>query len=121
MSSHTEQPDLACNLDALTPEQRAHHTTQSPLLFASVMEARALPDGYAFRLPDTPDILARIADFMAHERLCCPFFQFGLTVEQYGSAIWVTLSGPQGVKELIEAEMGGYLPKDVALTAGLRS
>lgn len=117
----SSQPDLACNLDALTPAQREHHTTQSPLLFASVQEAHALADGYTFRLPNAPDILARIADFMAHERLCCPFFQFGLTVEPYSKAIWVSLSGPEGVKDLIEAEMGGYLPQDVALAAGLRS
>jgi hypothetical protein len=120
MSSNTEQ-NLACDLSALTPEQREHHIAQSPVLFASVQEARELPDGYSFRIPDSDNVLAQIADFMAHERLCCPFFNFGVTIEPYGGPIWVSLSGEEGVKELIRAEMGGYLPEAVARAAGLRA
>lgn len=120
MSSNSEH-NLACDLSAFTPQQREHHTTNSPLLFATVQEVRELPDGYSFRLPESSDILAKIADFIAHERLCCPFFNFGVTVEPYGGSIWVSLSGEIGVKELIHAEIGGYLPAAVATAAGLRA
>jgi hypothetical protein len=121
-SSHSDQsPVLACDLSPLTPQQREHHTAQSPLLFASVQEARVLPNGYTFRLPASPDVLVQIADFIAHERLCCSFFNFGVTVEPYGGPIWLSLSGQEGVKALIEAELGAYLPESVALAAGLRA
>lgn len=120
MSSNSEH-NLACDLTAFTPAQREHHIAQAPLLFATVQEARELPDGYSFRLPESHDILAQIADFMAHERLCCPFFKFGLTVESYGGAIWAHLTGEEGVKELIQAEIGVYLPESVARAAGLRA
>lgn len=120
MSSNSERA-LACDLSAFTPEQREHHIAQAPLLFATVQEVRELPDGYSFRVPEAADVLAQIADFIAYERLCCPFFNFGLTVEPYGGAIWIHLSGEDGVKELIQAEMGPYLPEAVAAAAGLRA
>ena len=119
MSSHSEH-DLACDLSALTPEQREHHMAQSPKLFALVQEVRELPDGYSFRLPASV-ALTQITDFIAHERLCCPFFSFGITVEPYGGAIWLSLSGEGGVKALTRAEIMGYLPEGVARAAGLRS
>ena len=121
MSSSNSEHSIACDLTALTPEQRQHHIANSPLLFATVKEVRDLPDGYSFRLAESSGTLAQIADFIAHEKLCCPFFNFGLTIEPYGSAIWLSLSGEEGVKELIRAEIGGYLPQSVASAAGLRA
>jgi hypothetical protein len=121
MSSSNSERSLACDLSALTPQQREHHSIQSPLLFATVQEVSALPDGYRFRLTESPEVLAQVADFIAHERLCCPFFNFGLTVEPYDDVIWLSLSGEEGVKELIQAEIAGYLPESVATAAGLRA
>jgi hypothetical protein len=120
MSSNTEH-NIACDLTALTPEQREHHMTKSPLLLAAVQEIRELPDGYSLRLPASSDTLVKIADYITHERLCCSFFNFGVTVEPYGGPIWFHLSGEEGVKELIRTEMGAYLPEAVATAAGMKA
>jgi len=121
MSSSNTESSITCDLSAFTPAQREHHIATSPLLFAMVQEVRNLPDGYSFRLPEYSDTLAKIADFIAHEKLCCPFFNFGITVEPYGGPIWLSLSGEEGVKELIQTEIGGSLPESVARAAGLQA
>ena len=68
-----------------------------------------MPDGYAFRLPNESDVLLKAAEFIALERLCCPFFGFSLEVEPEGGALWLRLTGREGVKPFIHAEIGGHL------------
>lgn len=108
---------FACDLYALTPEQREHHTQTSPQLFTLVKEIRETEQGYQFRLPADTGVLLQAADFIAHERLCCPFFTFQVEVAAHGSAIWLGLAGVAGVKEFIKAELGEFLPAEVAAAA----
>jgi hypothetical protein len=69
-----------------------------------------LPDGYAFELRNDSDVLLRAAEFISLERLCCPFFRFELQVERDGGSVWLSLTGRDGVKPFIMAEIGEYLP-----------
>jgi len=94
---------IACDLSALTDEQRTHHIITSRNLFASAIEVRSLPNGYAFHLPDEPQTLHNMADFINHDRLCCPFMVFGMEVEPRQGPIWLTLTGGEGVKEYVAA------------------
>ena len=79
-------------------------------LFRAVESIRELPNGYSFRLPTESDVLLTAADFIALERLCCPFFGFGLEIEREGGAVWLSLTGREGVKPFIVAEIGDHLP-----------
>ena len=95
---------FACDMRAMTKEQRTEHAQLARELFAAVKEQRELKDGYAFRLPaerwlDT----ARWADL---ERRCCPFFAFELTSARDGGALWLRVTGKPGVKAFMRAELG---------------
>jgi hypothetical protein len=77
---------------------------------ATVKEVRDLPDGYAFRFPADQATILLVSEFIARERLCCPFFRFELIAEQEDGPLWLRLRGREGVKELIKAELGIQSP-----------
>ncbi|MGI9167336.1 MAG: hypothetical protein ACR2G5_13325 [Pyrinomonadaceae bacterium] len=58
-------------------------------------------------------MLVRTAEFIALERLCCPFFGFAVEVEREGGAVWLILTGREGVKPFIIAEIGDHLTASV--------
>lgn len=90
---------FACNLKALTPEQRTRHARLTRDLLAGVTERRELPDGYAFRIHAA---LSDVGEWIAAERKCCPFFRFRLEVS--GEEEWLSIQGAEGVKQFIAAE-----------------
>lgn len=65
-------------------------------------------------------MLLRAAEFISLERLCCPFFGFALDVAPEGGALWLSLTGRDGVKPFIAAEIGDHLSESVVRPAGLR-
>ena len=104
---------FACDMTAIAPEQRGAHIVAIERLFRSVQDMRELPDGYAFELPNESDVLLTAAQFITLERLCCPFFGFGIEVEREGGSLWLSLTGREGVKPFIMAEIGDHLPPSI--------
>jgi len=98
-----EPSPIACDLTAIDPEQREHHQALSPTLIASADERLELPDGFAWRHPNTTERLMELAVFISNERLCCPFYNFVLEIEPEGGPIWLRLTGRAGVKEALAA------------------
>ena len=101
-----KESPFACVMDAIEPAKRQQHLATARHLFHSVREIRELPNGYGFCLPDESDTLQKIAAFIALEKLCCPFFGFTIEVEPEGGKIWLQLTGREGVKAFIRAEVG---------------
>ena len=97
---------IACDWSALTAEQQERQRSLYRCLRENVREARELDDGYAFRHSPDGDVLLAIAEFVANERLCCPFFDFALTVERGGGPVWLRMTGKGEAKHVLEAEMG---------------
>ncbi|MEW6734223.1 MAG: hypothetical protein AB1489_23050 [Acidobacteriota bacterium] len=97
---------LACNLTALNKEQRERRLQLAKQLQSSVKELRELPDGYAFRLPAEPTICLQAAEFITLESRCCPFLTLTIELEREGGPLWLRLTGQQGVKEFLRAELG---------------
>jgi hypothetical protein len=93
---------LACDLTALDESARAEHERVSESVLGSVTEIREDPEGYAFRLPTQTETIRKAATFIARERLCCPFFDFSLTVERNHGPVWLSVSGREGVKQYVE-------------------
>ena len=62
-----------------------------------------LPDGFAFRFK--PDDYTVITEFVANERLCCPFFRFTLDITPDSGPIWLRITGQEGVKPLLQATL----------------
>ncbi|MDQ3802456.1 MAG: hypothetical protein M3416_01160 [Acidobacteriota bacterium] len=96
-------------MSAIEPGRREQHIARAGQVFRAVTDIRELPRGYAFRLPDEPDVLVRASEFISLEKLCCPFLGFALEVEPEGGPMWLRLTGREGVKAFIREEVGGLL------------
>ena len=111
--SNDQTPEIACNMGALAPDERETHMTNVETVFKAVIATRELEDGYAFRLPLDAPMLHKTTEWMANERLCCPFFTFTLIVNE---EFWLELTGPAEIKDeligMIDTlrEMGSFVP-----------
>ncbi len=113
-SISTNESVIACDLNAIAADQKDQHGVTVRELFSAVQEAKELSDGYAFRLPSESAILIKAAEFIANERLCCPFFEFSIVVTANGGPIWLQLAGNDEVKKMVRAEFGALLSSTVA-------
>lgn len=93
---------FACDMTAIpVAERAAHHAVTRHVIAAATI--REAPDGFIFELPaDEYDVVVR---FVAKERLCCPFLTFVVTVRAEQSQLELRISGPNGAKEFIRAEL----------------
>jgi len=113
MKSHKEKVEgetpgttgLACDLGALAPDEREDHVSNAQAVLSGVEAVRETSDGYAFRLPAEPEVLAGVARFMALERRCCPFFRFALTIEPTQDDAWLELAGGDDVQEYLRTDL----------------
>ncbi len=104
-----KESPFACDMNAIPLEKRGAHIATIEKLFRLVQSKRELPDGYAFELPNESEVLLTAAEFISQERLCCPFFGFALEIEREGGPLWLSLTGRDGVKPFIMAEIGEHL------------
>lgn len=93
---------LVCMLDALTRAERARSAALLGELRAAMVERAELADGWAFRLRDGVS-LPGVAEWIALERRCCPFFRFQLEVDGETGPVWLRLTG-NGVKEFLAGQ-----------------
>jgi hypothetical protein len=96
---------LACDFSALTAEQQERQRVLHRQLRADAKEVVELEDGYAFRHSPDRAVLLAVAEFVANERLCCPFFEFGITVERAGGPVWLRMTGAGKAKRILEAQL----------------
>jgi hypothetical protein len=111
--NQTDSPVFACDLNAIPAGQREQHLTTIQHLFNAVDAVQELDNGYALRLPLEMSMLVQAAEFIANERLCCPFFGSGLEIEPAGTSLWLRLTGVKGVKAFIMAEVGDHIDPSV--------
>jgi hypothetical protein len=104
---------LACDMSAIESNQREQHIATAQHLFRALIDIQELPDGYAFRLPNEPDILLKAVQFISLEKLCCPFLGFTIEVEPEGGPVWLRLTGREGVKAFIREEVSGLLGNSI--------
>ncbi len=104
----TEENELpfACNMKAMTAEQRQRYNELTKRLQIAGQEVKELPDGFAFRLPGDSTTVQEAAEWISYERLCCPFFDFGIDVNRNNGAVWLRLGGREGIKPFIKSEFG---------------
>ena len=99
------EPALACDFTAMDDEQRERYRALRRRLGEYFQEARELEDGYAFR--HSSKVLVALAEYVSLERLCCPFFDFAIEVGHGEDEVWLSMTGPEGAKGILEAAMGG--------------
>jgi len=100
---------FACNRAALTAQARRRHFDElSPALRARKKSVRELRDGFEFEFPPDTATFQLVSEWVAGERLCCPFFDIDLNVEREGGSLWLRLTGREGVKQFIKADFASW-------------
>lgn len=95
---------FACDMTAIPAETRgAHHLLIRRLMTEAVQDIREVPDGLVFRFPAQE--YDAVTEFVGRERLCCPFLTFALEVSAQGGPLRLRLTGAEGVKDFIRAEL----------------
>ncbi len=100
----TVQSKFYCNIKALTPEQRARHKQLSEKLMAARKEMVETEKGYEFQFSPADVSLAELAEWVAAESKCCPFFDFHIDLEREGKLVCLRLTGEEGIKAFIRTE-----------------
>jgi len=96
---------FACDRAALTPEARKRHFDElGPALGAKRKSIRELKDGFEFEFPFDAATFHLVTEWAAGEHLCCPFFDIDVRLEREGGALWLRLTGREGVKQFVKAD-----------------
>ena len=98
---------LACNMNVFTPIQREAHIKTTIELIRAVQGVQEVENGYEFSFPNKTEFISKIAEFIANERLCCPFLNFTLHVPANSETLSLALTGPLGTQEFLQAEFDG--------------
>lgn len=95
---------IACVPGAIPQSERTAHFALLTKLFTSTSRAKSeIPNGYAYRFDASAfDDLAR---WITNERRCCPFLAFSLELAPDDGPITLRLTGPDGSRELLDAEL----------------
>ncbi len=104
VAQQTDPSPFVCNLKAISAADRPRYNDLVKRLRAAIQSRGELHNGYSFAIDAKAVTLPEAAEWMAMERLCCPFLTISLTTSGTSSNWTLTLTGPKGVKPLIEAE-----------------
>src|SRR5579864_3240659 len=105
VGSSTEESPFACDRLALNAEQRKRHFGElGQAVVASIKSVRELPNGYEFEFAPEWSTIQNIGEFVAGERLCCPFFDINIRLEREHGSVWLRFTGREGTKQFIRTE-----------------
>ncbi len=105
---------IACNLKALTSQQRIQLEKLGEHVIAAITASRELHDGYAFRVDPDKASLVDVAQWLDVWRRCCPFYEFQIDFHAADAGLWLSVKGRPGVKEYIPMDsprLAAKLPK----------
>jgi hypothetical protein len=95
----------------LSADDLQRHIENARTLFAAVQEVRPLAEGWALRLADAPDVLERLATFVALNRRCCTHLRHTVAAEAFHGPIWLELyGGGESGRAALAGELEGLLP-----------
>ncbi len=87
-------------------EQRKRYSILVSDLLSRYLELKELPDGYAMRFPNDSVLFTELSEWATLEQLCCPFLTLTLELQLDQGPTWLKLTGKDGVKDFLRAEMG---------------
>jgi hypothetical protein len=100
---HSTTPVIACDLGALSAQERERRAALARALVTGADSVRELADGYALQLRGTETLARESLEWLLLERRCCPFLQLEIELEAEGGPLWLRLRGSSGVKEFLAA------------------
>jgi len=95
---------IACVVSALTEDERKRRFELINIISQKKASVNELEKGYSFEFSDA-DVWTLATEFVILESKCCPFLKFALVWEAENVGIRIEITGPNGVKEFIKAEM----------------
>ena len=105
LNKQAESP-IACDLNALTPAERERRRTLVDALAHAIVGRAELDHGFKLRVDPAKLDLPSLAEGITLERRCCPFLDFRIELAPGDGHGTVALSGDDGVKDFLRAEMG---------------
>ena len=100
---------LVCNMDVFTSAEREAHILATTQLIQAVQNVREVENGYELVFPNETQFISRIAEFIANERLCCPFLKFTLEVSSSTEPLSLAITGRAGTQEFLRLEFNGAI------------
>ena len=97
---------IACDLGALTAQERERRRTLVASFARAVIGRGELSNGFEFQVDPAKVELIAISEWIALEHRCCPFLHFRIEVGPADTHTVVALTGGEGVKEFLRAELG---------------
>ncbi len=98
-----ESKIVACKLTSL--ELQKYKTEVIALLKNNILKREELSNGYHYTFIGSDTILDQTITFIKAERQCCNFLTFNIVIEDDQSCIILNITGPDGTKDFINAEM----------------
>ena len=95
-----------CNTKALNPEERKKHSQLTDKLMTKRREVVETDKGYEFQFTPQDVSVAELAQWVAAESKCCPFFDFHIDLEKQGQLVCLRLTGGTNIKAFIRSEFG---------------
>lgn len=101
--AQNKDTSVVCKLSS--NELRIRKETVLASLKKQVLDKKELTNGFAFKFPATDQVMDELTSFVKSERVCCSFFNFEISTTAGGKETWLKLTGPNGTKEMIAAEL----------------
>lgn len=98
-----ETLSVACDLGALSPEERAREAELLSELKAVLGEPEETENGFRFAVPPDPARVGRLGELLALERLCCPFLGFDLAVPADRGEVTLHVYGDAAARTFIRS------------------
>lgn len=102
-NAKNKSEQMSCKLTS--PELQRRKETVIASLKGQVIEKKELKNGFAYKFSGDDKVLDELTEFIKTERNCCDFFTFAISVSGDKSEAWLELTGADGVKEFITAEL----------------
>jgi len=97
-----ESRPIACDMTALTPDERSRYDALRSRISAAVHETRSTNTSFRLRVDESVS-LPEIAEWVSLEHRCCPFLNIALVLEPDATR-WVELGGSVPIKEFLRDE-----------------
>jgi hypothetical protein len=100
-----KESPFACDTQALDPVARKRHfDVLGPKLVAKRLAVRELSNGYEFTWPSDAATYRDVAEWIAGEKACCPFFNFALNVGAEHGPLTLQVTGRPGTKAFMRSD-----------------
>ena len=83
----TTEGKFYCNTKALNPTERTQHKALTDKLIANRKDIIETEKGYEFQFGPSTVSVAELAQWVANESKCCPFFDFHIDLEREGNLL----------------------------------